>query len=165
MHSAVTPATIHGEGELPQRIEPLVEQVLSLRHRQNDLAKREELLLFRAQEGLTFEERDDTLQEILPPAHHEHQRGVPGAPVILPDESAAKPLAQEVEDLPAFGILADVQLGHELPTASRARVALDRNMERAFAIDEASEIRIQPFLLIVRTGQIFTAHIRTLRRG
>ena len=61
--------------------------------------------------------------------------------------------------------MADVELRHELPTNSGARVPLKRDMECAFAIDEASEVGIQPFLLIVRTDRIVTAHRHIVPEG
>src|SRR5438876_2645868 len=36
--------------------------------------------------------------------------------VIRPDATAAQPLLDEVEDLTALGVLADVELGNQLPT-------------------------------------------------
>ena len=78
--------------------------------------------------------------------------------MVLTDPSAAKPSLKEVEDLSSLRVLADVELRHELPTSSGARVPLECDVKRAFAIDEASKICIQPFLLIVRTDRIVTAH-------
>ena len=85
--------------------------------------------------------------------------------MVLPDPSAAESALEEVEDLSPHRILADMELGHELETSPSARVPLDRYMKRAFAIDEASEVSIQPFLLIVRTDRIVTVHRHNLRRG
>ena len=159
MHTPIPPSAVHAECEPAQCIEPLRLQVLPTPHRQHDVAKGEELLVLGAQEGLAFEEGDDRSKQIRPPAHDVHQRGVRRAPVIGSDRAAAKPLEQEVEDLSPFGVLAYVELRHQLKSSLGARVPLQRYMERAFAIDEASEIRIQPFLLIVRTGQIVTVHV------
>jgi hypothetical protein len=76
--------------------------------------------------------------------------------------SAAEPALEEIEDLSPLRVLADVELGHELPTSSCAPVPLNRYVKRTFSVDEASKISIQPFLLIVRTDRIFTAHAHTL---
>ena len=69
------------------------------------------------------------------------------------------------EDLTPLGVLADMELWYQLPTGSGARAPTDRYVKRTFSIDETRDIRIQPFLLIVRTGWIFTAHALNLRRG
>jgi len=52
------------------------------------------------------------------------------------------------------------------PSASNLSL-VQRSREAGSAIDEASEVSIQPFLLIVRTARIFTGrhHTLTLRRG
>jgi hypothetical protein len=46
-------------------------------------------------------------------------------------------------------------------------VPKDRNAEAALAVDEADDPLLEtwPFLLIVRTGRIFTSHVPTIRRG
>jgi len=163
MDPSIAPTAVHGDGDEAKGIETLPPQVLARRHRVNDGSEGEKRLLLGAQEGLAFEERDDTFQKVGPPPDHEHETRVLGPAVVLPDRSATESRAEEVEDLPTLGILADVELRYELPTGSRTRVPLDRHMERAFTIDETSEIRIQPFLLIVRTGQIVTAHVATVR--
>jgi hypothetical protein len=64
-------------------------------------------------------------------------------------------------------VLRDVEHRMELPSARRSsvRVAVDRDREASFSVDEPRhpariEIEHRPdgFLLIVRTGWIFTAH-------
>jgi len=54
-----------------------------------------------------------------------------------------------------------------LPTYAARVVAEDRNAEAAFAVDEADDPLREtwPFLLIVRTGRIFTSHAGTPRTG
>ena len=165
MHSSVLAPTVHGEGSCLQCLEPLRLEMSTGRHRQHDEAEGLELELLCAQEGLTFEEREDSVHEVAPVAHHQDKRGVARTAMVLPDSSTAKPALEEVKDLSPFRVLAAVELGHELETSSSARVPLDCYVKRALAIDEASEVSIQPFLLIVRTDRIFTAHTLTLRRG
>ena len=165
MHPSVLAPTVHGESPCLECLEPLRLEMSTGRHRQHDEAEGLELELLCAQEGLTFEEREDSVHEIAPVAHHQHKGGVARTAMVLPDVSAAKPALEEIEDLSPFRVLAAVELRHELETSSSARVPLDCYVKRALAIDEASEVSIQSFLLIVRTGQIVTAHARTLRRG
>ena len=54
------------------------------------------------------------------------------------------------------------ELRLDLPAQSTCRVAKDRNAEAAFAVYKADDpLRSQwPFLLIARTGRIFTAHVQ-----
>jgi len=54
-----------------------------------------------------------------------------------------------------------------LPAESAARIADHRDRKAALAVDEADDPLLDtwPFLLIARTGRIFTAHATTLRRG
>src|SRR4051812_40198125 len=126
MHSSVSTPTVHGECQRLERFEPLRLEMRSVHHRQNDGAKREVLELFRAQERLTVEEGNDSSHEVLPVAHHQHQRGVARTAMVLPDVSAAQSGLEEIEDLSPFRILADVELRYELPTNSCTGVPLDR---------------------------------------
>ena len=88
-----------------------------------------------------------------------------GPPVVLLDASAAEPSSDEIEHLAALSVLADVKLGHQLPTAAGARVSLDGDVKRSFSVDVTGYVSVEPFLLIARTDRIVTAHIWTLRRG
>ncbi len=47
-----------------------------------------------------------------------------------------------------------------LPTRSTRSIQEDRNAETSFAVDKADDPlrKVWPFLLIVRTGRIFTTH-------
>jgi len=114
---------------------------------------------------LRLEEWDDPRQEVFPSTNHEHQRSVRTRSMVLTNLSAAKATGDEVKDLAPFEVLADPELRYQLPTGSGACVPTDRYVERTFSIDETRNVCIQPFLLIVRTGWIFTAHAPTLRRG
>jgi hypothetical protein len=55
----------------------------------------------------------------------------------------------------------------DLPAESASRVTDHGYREATFAVDEADGPLLDawPFLLIDRTGRIFTAHVGTLRRG
>ena len=135
------------------------------RQRPHDAGEDEEFLMLRAQERLTFEEGDHLGEEIPPVADHEHQRGVLGAAVIRSQMTALHALGQQVKDPPALWRLADTEFGDELHSNSCTRIPLYGYVERTFSVYEASEICIQSFLLIVRTGRIFTAHVTTLKKG
>src|SRR5256885_1712872 len=64
MDPSVATTSVHGDGDEPKGIEALSLQVLACRHRVNDGSEGEKLLLLGAQEGLAFEEGDDTFKEI-----------------------------------------------------------------------------------------------------
>jgi hypothetical protein len=162
MHSAVPAASIHGERGGSECIEAFGVEVLPSSHRPDDAGECREVLTLRAQKGLSFEERNDPRQQVVPLADDQHQRGVVASPKVLANPSAAEALLDEVEDLTPFCVLADVELWNQLPSQCGAGIPADRHMERSFSVDEARDVGIQPFLLIVRTGWIFTAHRRTI---
>ena len=61
-----------------------------------------------------------------------------------------------VQDLDSSLVLTYSKLRHELPSASCARVPLDRHVKTSFSVYESGYVRLQPFLLIGRTCHIFT---------
>jgi hypothetical protein len=165
VYSPVPTASIHGERIGNQRSEARFSEVLLPPHRRNDAGKGEEVTLFRAHERLRLEEWDDPRQEVFPTANYQHQRGVRARSMVLTNLTTAEATGDEVEDLAPFAVLAHSELRYQFPTGPGACVPTDRYVKRTFSIDETRDIRIQPFLLIVRTGWIFTAHAPTLRRG
>ena len=56
--------------------------------------------------------------------------------MVLSDPTAAKPLLDQVEDLPSLWILADMELGHQLEASLGARAPTDGDVERPFSVDE-----------------------------
>ena len=125
--------------------------MLAFGHRTHNVGEDLDFSLFGRDERLGLEEWDHPVQQVNAASDDEHQRGVPRPCVVGLDPTAAKPSLQCVEDAPALRRLADVELWNELPSDPRASVALQRNVERALAVNETGEIRIQPFLLIDRT--------------
>ena len=73
---------------------------------------------------------------------------------------AAELLDEEFECRPGGCGLGDRELMLDLPAESATRVAHHRDRETAFTVDEADDPLLDtwPFLLIVRTGWIVTAH-------
>jgi hypothetical protein len=132
--------------------------MLSRVHRPYDLGKHPEVQLFGAQERLRLEEGNDLLKQVAPFADHEYERRVRRSAVILDNPSTAKSLPEQIEHLSALGVLADMKLWYELEPKSRRRVSLDGDVKTAFSVDEAGQVGVKPFLLIVRTGQFVTAH-------
>ena len=162
MYSPVPATSVHRGRHIGKLPESLFAQVLLGNHRSHDAREGQELLLLAAQKGLRLEERDDLREKIVAFSHHENDRHVSRAPMIRLDPAAVEPMSDEVEDLTPLGALTDVELRNELPTVLRARVPLDRNVERAFSVYVARDVGIQPFLLINRTLHIVTAHVSRL---
>ena len=79
--------------------------------------------------------------------------------MVLTNLAAAEALGDEIEDLTPFTVLADVELRQELPAEPCTAVAAHRYVKRAFSVDEPRDIRVQPFLLIVRTRHIVTVRL------
>ena len=81
-------------------------------------------------------------------------------PPVTADSTATEVLLQEVQDLHAARSLNHGELRLDLPAEATRAVPEDRNAEAPFAVDEADDPLLEawPFLLIVRTGRIFTAH-------
>ena len=71
--------------------------------------------------------------------------------MVLSYVAAPETLSDQVQDLTTFGYLTHVKLRNQLPSERRARIALDGDVERPFPVDKASNVGIQPFLLIDRT--------------
>ena len=124
---------------------------------------------FRRNQWVFFEERDDAALQIIEGSHHEVVHCFPMIvpPAVSADSAAPEEPLQEVQDLFALLPLNHRERGLHLPTQSTRSIPEDRNAEAAFAVDKADDpLRDSwPFLLIVRTGRIFTAHDHTLRRG
>ena len=162
----VPPASVHLEGTFPKRPESFFIEMKSLRHRSHDVSEGKEVTPLAAQQRLRLEEGDHPVQEILPSTDDVDQCPVRRPAMILADAATPEPSHDEIQDLAAFGILAHMELRNELPTGSRTRIPLKRNVERPFAVNIAGDISIQSFLLIIRTERIVTEHVtHTMRRG
>ena len=162
MHSAIAAPSVHGERRPSESQKSFRAQVLASLHRSHDGREGLELLLFRAQKAVRLEERDDLGQEVGSSSNHVYQCRVGRTGVIPPDATAAEPSRDQVEDLSALRILADVKLRDELPAGSRRWVPLYGDVERSLPVDESRDVSIQPFLLIGRTCRIVTAHVGKL---
>ncbi len=88
--------------------------------------------------------------------------------MILTDRSTADLPPYQVKNLDPGDILTSSKLRHELPTAPRAGVPLNRHMKTTFSVNKTRDVRVQSFLLIDRTCHIFTSpdvHARIVRSG
>ena len=108
-----------------------------------------------------FEERYDSRRKVLESTHRVpvHVLAVVVPPDVDGETTAPEELLQVSQHLRAPSSLDDGELRLDLPTESTPIVAKNRNAETAFAVDEADDplARYWPFLLIVRTGHIFTS--------
>ena len=104
--------------------------------------------------GVTFEKRDHTLDEIDAIAYDEHERSISTA--VRSDATASKPLLNQSEHLIPVTVLADMELRYQLRPDAARRLALHRDREAAFSVDVTRDVAIQPFLLIVRTRHVVT---------
>ena len=113
-----------------------------------------------------IEERNDDPAEVVHPVHVETEQVllVVVASAIAVDGSAPEEVLEKLEDVDASLTLRDRKPRLQLPSQRHRSIPLDRAAEAAFAVDEADDPLLYswPFLLIVRTGRIFTAHAVTL---
>ena len=116
-----------------------------------------------------IEERHDDLAEVLQPAHVEPKQIllVVVASTVSIDGSASEEVLQKLEDVDASFTLRHRKPRLHLPAQRHRSISLDRAAETAFAVDEADDPLLYPwpFLLIVRTGRIVTAHDDHPKKG
>ena len=134
-------------------MEPLRREMLPVLHRRHNHGEGLELEALLAEDGVGSKERDDLRQKIVAVPYHVDERPVPtSSPGVGPDSAAAEPGSQELEDRGSLRVLADMELGDELPAEPCGRVPLDRDVEASFPVDVSRQVVVQPFLLIVRRG-------------
>src|SRR5205085_2590061 len=114
---------------------------------------------------VALEERDDATVELRHAVDGVGQHCA--ARTLRADDSAAEEPDQLLEHRSIQLVLVDVEDGVQLPSARGTGevVRVHRDGEATFAVDESHDpvrIELEPrtrsFLLIVRTGRIFTAH-------
>src|SRR5262245_3695376 len=134
-------------------MEPLRREMLPVLHRRHDHGEGLELEALLAEDGVGSKERDDLGQKVIAVPYHIDERPVPTTrSCVRPDTATAESGSQELEDRSSLGVLADVELGYELPAEPCGRVPLDRDVEASFPVDVSRKVVVQPFLLIVRRG-------------
>jgi hypothetical protein len=88
--------------------------------------------------------------------------------MVLTERSTSQDFTSQGQDPDSRFILTDTKLRHELPTASRAGIPLDRYVETSFSVYKSGYVRLQSFLLIGRTWRIITSlcvHARIVHSG
>ena len=160
---------VHGRCDVADVGETIHPEVDALSHQRDDSGEPAELFRLRRSQWVFFEERDDALLEVIERTHlvTVHRLPVVVRPSIDRDVAASEEVLQVMQHSGAPFCLDDRKTRLDLPTEPTRSVPEDRNAEAAFAVDEADDPlrETRPFLLIVRTGRIFTAHVDTLRRG
>ena len=80
--------------------------------------------------------------------------------MLLDHHAAPEHLTEEFERCSGRRSLGDGELVLDLPAEPTPGVAHHRDREASFAVDEPDDplLSTWPFLLIVRTGRIFTIH-------
>ena len=89
------------------------------------------------------------------------------ASVVLNDRAAPEELNELLESRLRWCCLGDRELMLDLPAESAPGVLHHRDRETTLAVDEADDPLLEtwPFLLIDRTGRIFTAHVIEPKRN
>ena len=138
-------------------------------HAAEDGREPDEVRVLGGSQRMFFEERDDDLQQIAPTLHREAEERFVMVVVttVLDHRSAAELLEEEIDGRPGGCGLGHRELVLDLPAESATRVSNHRDREAAFTVDEADDPLLDtwPFLLIVRTGWIFTAHTPPSHEG
>src|SRR4051794_5974712 len=133
----------------------------SFLHASQDESESLEVGTLRGSQRVCFEERHHPLQQLAAPLHREAKQHLPMIEwsMLLDDAPTPEHLSEEFERRPRGCGLDDGELVLDLPAEPTPGVAHHRDREAPFAVDEADDplLSIWPFLLIDRTGQIFTA--------
>jgi hypothetical protein len=149
--------------------QPFHPEVELLIHHANDHRKLLEVIGFRGSQWICFEERHDGVAKINPPEDLiDHQIFLVVVVSSIPvDTAAAEEVLDQFQAFDAPFSLDDCEHRLQLPPDPHNAVALDRTTEAAFTVDEADDPLLDswPFLLIARTGRVFTAHTKTLSRA
>ncbi len=161
--------TVHRLGDFRDPDQATHLQVDSLFHHAYDRRERVKITTLRRDQWVCFEKRNDAARQIGQAPYREpvHRLPMIVMPVMSTDTAAAEELLQQVHDTCAPSSLDHREGRLGLPTGPTCAVPEDRNTEAALAVDEADDpLRGNwPFLLIVRTGRIFTFHAATVRNG
>jgi hypothetical protein len=138
-------------------------------HHADDRRELHEVIGFCRDQWVFFEERDDHARQIGKLPYRETAQSL--AMIVVPDMKSdvttREVLLHSMQRIEAPFSLYHCERRLNLPTDPCRMVPKDRNAEAAFAVDEADDPLREtwPFLLIVRTGRVFTSHAVTLRTG
>jgi hypothetical protein len=131
-------------------------------HHTNDHRKPPELLVLRRSQRILFEERKDTARQVLESSHIKSIEVLAMIVMTSVDEdvTASEEPLQILKNAYALRTLHYRKCRLDLPAYPVAGVPKDGNTEAALTVDEADDPLLDawPFLLIARTGRVFTAH-------
>ena len=116
--------------------------------------------MFLDDERMVLEEREDALLQPCQPINRVRQHAAVRS--LGRDAPTTEEADKSFEHRSMPLVLVDLEDGQQLPPARRPahRVAMHRDAEAPFAVGEADDplLETRPFLLIVRTGWVVTAH-------
>ena len=142
---------------------------MTLPHRAHDRREFDEVVRFRRNQWMFFEERNDAPLQVAELPHRVPAKSLAMVVMALVsiDMTASEVLLQQEKTLHAPLRLHDREGRLGLPANPTRPITEDRHAEASFAVDEADDPLREtwPFLLIVRTGRIVTFHVGTLRIG
>lgn len=135
-------------------------------HKPNYLRKLCKVGVLCRNQWVFFEERDDPVRQVRKPPHRETAQCFPMivVSVITTNVTTSKERLQQVHRTLALHSLDHREGRLGLPTEPARSIHEDWNAEAALAVDKADDPlrKSWPFLLIARTGWIFTFHDTTL---
>ena len=160
---------VHRLGDLRDLGESLDGEMNSLLHHAKNDSELPELIGFRRSQGIRFEERDDSRSQLMLIEHSIHEKilamVVPSA--VQVHLATPELVSDQMQHMCTALTLHDREARLDHPPDPHAAIAMDREAEAAFAVDEADDPLLDswPFLLIARTGRIVTSHAPTLPGG
>ena len=138
-------------------------------HHAYDTCESDEVLRFRRSQWIHFEKRNYSIRQFGESSYRVPVKilSMIVRSTITADVAASETLLQHVENIHTALSLHDRERRLDLPTDSTRSITEEWHAEAAFAVNETDDPLREawPFLLIVRTGRIFTSHINTLRVG
>ncbi len=160
---------IHRLSNLRDAAKAVSREVHTMTHHQKDLSELLKVLALCGNQWMCFEERYDLGSKILQPKNRVHKEVflVIVTSSIAVDLAASEVLKEYLQGFNAPFALDYCKTGLNLPAQRHLSISLDRTAEAPFPVDEADDPLLDswPFLLIVRTGRVVTAHVTTLLRG
>jgi hypothetical protein len=157
---------VHRLGDLCDFGETLHREVELPLHHSKDRRELRELIGFRRDQWMFFEERHDLMPRVFESEDpvNEEILSMVIVPSVQIQAATTEVLPDELQCMHASRSLNNSETWLHLPSDLVRRISIDRNAEATFTVDEADDPLLDPwpFLLIARTGRIFTAHVRTV---
>ena len=157
---------VHRLRDLCDHSQPFDRQMQTSLHQQQDELELLELIVLRRSQWIRFEERHDLLSQFVRVEDRVHEQVftmVVSATVPI-DTTAPEMIPDQLQNAGASFTLNHRESRLHLPTQPHGPILMDWTAEAAFTVDKADDPLLDswPFLLIARTRQIVTTHVRTL---